>query len=119
MCPFDKGKNTEGLLEIHINGDISFAVVQYLRCQENPNIQNSSYSQIILNVAEFFASRVHWNGSVYEILNVQPPDESAGRVNNSVYTNSIAKLSLQNAISLSNDLGQSYPSTWQDIVDKM
>eukprot|EP00012_Vannella_robusta_P002130 CAMPEP_0206182492 /NCGR_PEP_ID=MMETSP0166-20121206/94_1 /ASSEMBLY_ACC=CAM_ASM_000260 /TAXON_ID=95228 /ORGANISM="Vannella robusta, Strain DIVA3 518/3/11/1/6" /LENGTH=516 /DNA_ID=CAMNT_0053597205 /DNA_START=330 /DNA_END=1880 /DNA_ORIENTATION=- len=119
-CPFNGGKNTEGLLEIHINGDISFACMQYLRCQVNPvPFLEEGGKNIIEQVANFWASRVRYNGTFYLIDNVQPPDESAGRVNNSVYTNSIAALSLTNAISVLEMLGEAPPAAWSNIANNL
>lgn len=119
-CPFNGGNNTEGVLEIHINGDISFACVQYLRTQENPNeFLNLGGKDIIEQVANFWASRVKWNGTYYVINNVQPPDESAGRVDNSVYTNAIASLSLENAIEMLSLLNESSPIQWNNISQQI
>ena len=57
-------------------------------------------------------------GSSYEIRGVIPPDEAAGGVNNSVFTNYIAALSLEIAIELSAFLPDppSIPPHWQDII---
>lgn len=119
-CPFNGGNNTEGLLEIHINGDISFACIQYMRTQNDPYpFLNQGGKNIIQQVAYFWESRVKWNGNNYIINNVQPPDESAGRVNNSVYTNAIAALSLENAIYVSSLFGETPPASWKNISEQI
>ncbi len=57
-----------------------------------------------VGVGEFWASRVRAdqdggsNATVYVIDGVVPPDENAGVVNNSVYTNAVAAFSLRFAV---------------------
>lgn len=61
---------------------------------------NEGGSDLITNIAKFWASRVSYNKnkSQYEILGVVPPDEDAQpNVNNSVYTNVIASLAIHYA----------------------
>ncbi len=57
--------------------------------------------------------------SYYIINGVVPPDESALKVNNSVYTNTIAALALQTAIEVNDILGKSSPPEWKEIADNM
>jgi trehalose/maltose hydrolase-like predicted phosphorylase len=50
------------------------------------------------------------------IRGVIPPDENALGVQNSVYTNVIAKMSLNIAIELATVLGHTVPSQWANIA---
>ncbi len=76
---------------------------------------------ILKNTAEYWASRVKYNKvkDRYEILDIVPPDENAGIVDNSVYTNAAAKRNIELAIETAKKLGVSYPSKWDDIAKKM
>ncbi|XP_078315125.1 protein-glucosylgalactosylhydroxylysine glucosidase-like isoform X2 [Crassostrea virginica] len=84
------------LNEQHITGDISFAIRQYLYMTRDIQFLNMSGQELVTDIAEFWASRVYFNASrnMYEIYNVMPPDEWHQQVNNSAYTNAVAKLSL-------------------------
>jgi len=76
---------------------------------------------VAYGIAEFWASRVTWNVSAdqYQLLNIMGPDEYNWPVNNSAYCNVVAQKSLQFAIQAAQLLGNSYPSVWDDIVNKL
>ncbi|XP_061174432.1 protein-glucosylgalactosylhydroxylysine glucosidase-like [Saccostrea echinata] len=85
------------LNEQHITGDISFAIRQYLYLTHDIYFLNQESGQALINeIAKFWASRVSLNSStnMYEIHDVMPPDEWHQQVNNSAFTNAVAKLSL-------------------------
>ncbi|KYQ91148.1 acid trehalase-like protein 1 [Tieghemostelium lacteum] len=90
-----------GLLEQHITGDISFAMRQYFYLTGDLKWLKTTAYPAIKGMAEFWASRVtnetvpdSYN-PVFSINIVIPPDEYAVGVNNSVYTNVIAKMALE------------------------
>jgi trehalose/maltose hydrolase-like predicted phosphorylase len=85
---------------------------------------------LVEQIATFWASRVEWDskGEYYVINGVQPPginlkivsdtlDESAGKVNNSIWTNLIAATSLQFATEAGRLLGIETPSVWTTIAN--
>ncbi len=76
---------------------------------------------VIQAAAQYWASRVWYNPNRdrYEILGVVSPDETAGIVNNDVYTNAGAKRTLEVAIRASQLLGKPYPPLWKRIAEKM
>ncbi|KAF2072925.1 hypothetical protein CYY_005747 [Polysphondylium violaceum] len=111
-----------GLLEQHITGDISFAMRQYYYTTGDFQWLNSTGYQAIKGMAEFWASRVTVNSdSSVSINGVIPPDEYAVGVDDSVYTNVIAKMALEWAIeaaSLVND--NTIPlDQWQSLIDNL
>ena len=97
----DPSSNTEGELEQHIGGDIALAFVQQYYAQRVSDFCTKGYA-VLLAVADFFAHRMTELGDSgkFGMLDVQPPDESAGRVNNSAYTNAIAAVTLRLAVNL-------------------
>lgn len=50
------------------------------------------------------------------MLNVQPPDESAGVVNDSVYTNAVASASMTFCLRAAQVLGVNVSAHWADIA---
>ena len=114
-----------GLREIHISGDIAFAVWQFWRAtQDNSNGWLNNTGWPLLNgIATFWMSKLAIDnpnasvpGSPLNLLNVIPPDEYADHVNNSAYTNSVAIYSLQYAAAVAALLGEP-PSSYSPWID--
>ena len=83
--------------EQHISGDIAFAVKQYWWATQDRGWLNNDAAPLIYATAEFWAGRAVYNSTLdaYVIYDVMPPDEDAEVVNNSVYTNVVAKMNLE------------------------
>ncbi|XP_069037660.1 protein-glucosylgalactosylhydroxylysine glucosidase isoform X2 [Lepisosteus oculatus] len=111
-----------GQQEIHINGDVSLAFRQYLYLtQDLALFSDGGGWELVKAVAEYWASRVAWSSEErsYHIRGVMPPDEFHSSVDNSVYTNAVAKQSLQFAVELASLLHIPPPPQWQDIADQI
>jgi len=68
--------------EIHINGDISFAMQQYLLATGDKEILNkSSYKAVVFGIADFWISRMQYNRTS------QLFDINGGYVNNKYVCN--------------------------------
>jgi hypothetical protein len=117
--------NTEGELEVHVSADISLAVMQYWQWSGDDDFMATGGQDLVADVADFWVSRCPDR----QCLGVQPPDESAGKVNNSVYTNAAAMESvrwaiaatrspLANAVSRSGMAADHRVEAWQDFVDR-
>ena len=104
-------------LENHIVGDIAFAVKQYWVATRDKQWMDSLGSVILQKTAEFWASRVEYDvkKKAYVINDVMPPDEYHYGVNNSVYTNYIAKLNLEQAVKTL----PSPPKDWSTIAENI
>ncbi|XP_004069635.1 protein-glucosylgalactosylhydroxylysine glucosidase [Oryzias latipes] len=116
VCPED----IYGQQEIHINGDVTLAFQHYLYLTEDLSMfKEGRGSEVVYGVAEYWVSRVNWNpdDQMYHLLGVMPPDEYYYNVNNSVYTNAAAKLSLQFAVELANLLQDAAPKEWQEVAE--
>ncbi|KAM7414708.1 hypothetical protein PAMA_019493 [Pampus argenteus] len=116
VCPED----IYGLQEIHINGDVTLAFQHYLYLTEDVSMFSEGQgSQVIWGVADYWVSRVTWNpdDQQYHLLGVMPPDEYYNNVNNSVYTNTVAKFSLQFAVELADLLKHPAPKEWQAVAE--
>lgn len=103
--------------EQHITGDIAFAVKQLWSASGDRQwLQNEAFP-LIRASAEFWTSRAVYNDSKkgYVIYDVMPPDEDAEVVNNSAYTNTIAKVNLEFAYEVLPNASDS----WRTIAENM
>uniref|UniRef100_A0A8C4EYQ0 Protein-glucosylgalactosylhydroxylysine glucosidase n=1 Tax=Dicentrarchus labrax TaxID=13489 RepID=A0A8C4EYQ0_DICLA len=115
VCPED----IYGQQEIHINGDVTLAFQHYLYLTEDLSMFTQGQgSEVIYGVADYWVSRVTWNPDdhMYHLTGVMPPDEYYYNVNNSVYTNTVAKFSLQFAVELAALLQHPAPKEWQEVA---
>jgi len=140
VCPTWAGT---GLREIHINGDIAMAVWAFWRSlQDNGNSWlNTTGYPILSGIADFWVSRmlVDNPGAVVpgwpappvpapdagtmalHIDNVIPPDEYADHVNDSVYTNVGARLTVTYAVAAAQLLGRpaSEYAAWANVSSRI
>ncbi|KAK2834693.1 hypothetical protein Q7C36_015394 [Tachysurus vachellii] len=118
VCPMD----SYGKQEIHINGDVALAYRLYLFLTQDMELFiEGGASEVVWGIADYWVSRVIWDPSdqQYHLKGVMPPDEYNQNVDNSVYTNTVAKYSLQFAVDLARMLRHPAPSEWQEIADKL
>lgn len=93
VCPEEVYSN----YEIHVNGDIGFAVEQYWMVTRDRAWLTDVGIPMISGIAEFWASRVKYDDAAndYVINSVMCPDEYHSNVNNSAFTNAVAKRNLE------------------------
>ncbi|XP_030646782.1 protein-glucosylgalactosylhydroxylysine glucosidase [Chanos chanos] len=118
VCPED----IYGQQEIHINGDVIMAFKHYLYLtQDLQMFKEGRGSEVVWGVADYWVSRVTWNSEdqCYHLKGVMPPDEYYFNVDNSVYTNAVARYSLLFAVELAHLLQHPAPPEWQDVADKI
>ncbi|KAM6960750.1 protein-glucosylgalactosylhydroxylysine glucosidase [Aplochiton taeniatus] len=118
VCPED----IYGEQEIHINGDVTLAFQHYLYLTQDLSMFTEGRgSEVIWGVANYWVSRVTWSSEdqKYHILGVMPPDEYYYNVNNSVYTNTVAKFSLEFAVELAALLNYPAPKEWQQVAEQI
>jgi len=118
VCPVSAAT---GQLEQHISGDIAFALRQYYLTTLNVTwLKNVGYPMVSM-IANFWISRAVLSPklNLYVIDGVIPPDEYAVNVNNSVYTNYVAKLSLEFADTAAQILGVQPDPEWAQYAANM
>ena len=81
--------------ERHINGDIALAQWQFYLATGDLDWLRTRGFAVIKATADYWISRTTFANDRYEIREVVPPDENADFVDNSVYTNAIAKMNLE------------------------
>ncbi len=91
-----------GKYEHHITADIAYAFYNYFKITGDLKFLLDYGIEVILETAKFWISRLTFNEKKnrYEILKVIPPDEIHQKVNNSFFTNYMAKFNIKLAISL-------------------
>ncbi|MBN1249341.1 MAG: glycoside hydrolase family 65 protein [Anaerolineae bacterium] len=110
-----------GDIELHITADIAHAVHTYWRVTGDDAFMRDYGAEIILETASFWASRAEWNEAQgwYEIADVIGPDENHDHIDNSAFTNEMARWNLQTAMDVLAWLRVSYPSKAAELVSRL
>ena len=100
-----------GELEQHVTSDIAYAIMQYWRWTGDDDFMRDYGAEIVLDGARFWASRAEWKpkNDRYEIHHVIGPDEYHEDVNNSVFTNRMARWHLETAQQVWDWLTEQHP----------
>ncbi|NXQ69730.1 PGGHG glucosidase, partial [Quiscalus mexicanus] len=118
VCP----EEIYGTQEIHITGDVLMAFEQYYcTTQDLKLFREDGGWELVEAVAWYWCSRMVWSEEeqLYHIRGVMPPDEYHSQVDNSAYTNAVARRSLNFAAVLARDLLLLAPEEWEDRARKI
>jgi trehalose/maltose hydrolase-like predicted phosphorylase len=115
------------VFEHHITGDISFAFYQHWQTTRDVTWLREEGQPMLFGIAEYWASRVteceqhaaRQGQRQYCVHHVMGPDEFHSDRNNSVFTNNVAKLALDAAVSVGLILGIPTPANWSTISREM
>ncbi|WP_373541132.1 beta-phosphoglucomutase [Chamaesiphon sp.] len=101
-----------GEREIHITADIAYAVWQYWQATGDDEWMRDRGSEIILDTALFWLSRVEWHEKQqrYELCGVIGTDEYHEDVRNNAYTNRLVQWHLQKAVEVHEWLQETFPA---------
>ncbi len=107
--------------ERHIDGDIAIAQWQYYLATGDMNWLRTRGYPVLKATADYWVSRAKFVPAKkhYEILKVVPPDENADLVDNSAYTNCIAKMNLEIAARCAKEAGLPANPKWSEVAAKM
>lgn len=106
-----------GSAQYHINGDISYAVVQYYLMTGDINFLASKGAEILIETARLWLDIGNYDGDKFVINDVTGPDEYTCIVNNNYYTNACAKNNLLWAVNAVKILSRS--DLWEGLKDKL
>lgn len=106
--------------QIHISGDIVYAIVEYIDSTNDYSILVDGAFEVILECAKFYLTAVVYIPckNRYELHDVIGPDEYHERVDNNAYTNRIAKHTLDSAIRFIDYLKKENPAFLVQIYQK-
>jgi len=107
--------------EIHISADIAYAIWQYWQATGDDIWLRDYGSEIILDTARFWISRVEWNPQQerYELCGVMGADEYHEQVNNNVFTNRMVQWHLEKAVAIYKWLQQKFPDRAAELSQKL
>jgi beta-phosphoglucomutase len=107
--------------EIHISADIAYAAWYYWQATEDDEWMRDYGSEIILDTAVFWMSRVEWSTRYerYEIQEVIGADEYHEHVNNNAFTNRMAQWHLEKAIYIYDWLKQCHPERLRELCERL
>jgi len=107
--------------EIHISGDVAMAQWRYYQATGDLQWLRECGDPTIQAVANFWASRATFDAQRdhYEILKVTGPNEAITNVDNDVYTNAIARRTLQVATEAARLLGQTPRPEWTRVSQNL
>lgn len=105
----------------HITGDVAFAAKMLWEATKDFYWLREVGYPLAYQTGEYWASRVEYDAEKdrYVINNVMPPDEYHYPVNNSFFTNVVAKINLLFAKEAADILGKEVPELWSTIAEKM
>jgi trehalose/maltose hydrolase-like predicted phosphorylase len=108
---------TEGLYEQHVTADIALAQWQFFLATGNQRWLAQLGWPVLSQAAAFWASRaIAGTDGSYHIDGVTGPDEENTDVNDEVYTNAVAKVTLQDAAQAARVLGHAVPADWTRVA---
>lgn len=105
-----------GPMEVHITADIAYAVWQYWQASGDDDFLFAAGAEILVETARFWASRGEFeaDGS-YHIRHVIGPDEYHENVDDSAYTNLMARWNLRRGLDVRRLLGE----RWREFADRL
>jgi kojibiose phosphorylase len=116
-----RGKVWTGEEENHIVADIAYEIDHYFLVTDDDEFFILYGAEIVIETARFWASRVDFDQEkrMYVINKVIGPDEYHEHVNNSVFTNLMARWNLNRALEYIEKMKKSYPNDWGNLKRKI
>ncbi|MCC6442517.1 MAG: glycoside hydrolase family 65 protein [Armatimonadetes bacterium] len=107
--------------ERHVTAGVAWSLWRYFEATGDKRWLAREAWPALRDTADFWAARAEWNPARkrYEIKGVMTPDETAGTVDNSAWTNAMAQANLQCAARAARLLNRPVPSRWQEVAAKL
>lgn len=105
--------------QIHISADIAHAMWQYYDYTQDLSILLRGGTEVIIEAARFYMSRMHLNVETNEYvwLDVVGPDEYHERVHNNAFTNTMVKKTFEYALKVHALIKEQHPCLLDTIFD--
>ena len=106
---------------IHINCDVSYAVIQYYWATGDRAFLQNQGVDILVETARFFASRAKHDAGrdAYDLIDVAGPDEGHCESTNNFYTNYLAIRNLRWAAQVIDELRRDEPAAYADCIKRL
>ncbi|HET9014544.1 MAG TPA: glycosyl hydrolase family 65 protein, partial [Thermomicrobiaceae bacterium] len=102
-----------GTREHHISADVAYAVWLYWQATGDDRFLREAGAEIVLETARFWASRARLEeDGRYHIRGVIGPDEYHEEVDDSAYTNELARWNLERGVEVARLLAGRWPRRW-------
>lgn len=109
-----------GTEEQHISADIAYAVWQYWRATGDDGFMLEAGTEIVLETARFWASRVEaGEDGLFHLRRVIGPDEFHETVDDNAYTNGMAAWNLRRAVELASTMPERWPDWWSRLASRL
>jgi maltose phosphorylase len=107
--------------EIHRNGAIAFAILNYLRHTEDDKYLADCGLEVLIGIARFWSQRATFSNDKgkYVVLGVTGPNEYENNVNNNWYTNTLACWCMDYAREALAKVRSAWPTRYAEIVAKV
>jgi kojibiose phosphorylase len=109
-----------GDIEIHITADVAYGVMQYWHVTGDDAWMRDYGAEIVLDGASFFASAAQLEADgKYHYRNVIGPDEYHDRIDDSAFTNAMARWHLETALEVLTWLRREHPEKHVQLTDAL
>ncbi len=109
-----------GTQEQHITADVAYAVWQYWEATGDDAFMVKAGAEILLETARFWASRaVPEADGRRHIRGVIGPDEYHENIDDSAYTNVMARWNIRRGVEIANLLRNRWPDRWTDLSKQL
>jgi Glycosyl hydrolase family 65 central catalytic domain len=105
--------------EDHVSLDIALAFASYVHATGDLDYARRFGWPVLRSVAEFAASRVVGSRRGFEIRDTVGPREHYEPVSNNAFTNMAAATMLRGATQIGEAIGETPPSNWSEIADRL
>jgi trehalose/maltose hydrolase-like predicted phosphorylase len=113
-------KILSGLQEHHISADVAYAVWQYWVATHDERFLLEAGAEILLETARFWASRAEFEADGHwHIRHVIGPDEYHEDIDDSAFTNHMARWNLERGLDLVALLRERWPARWAVLADHL
>jgi trehalose/maltose hydrolase-like predicted phosphorylase len=109
-----------GAQEQHISADVAYAVWQYWQTTGDDDFLRGAGAEIILDTGRFWASRARLEADGRShIRGVIGPDEYHDQVDDSAYTNVMARWNIRRALDVAALLRERWPECWTRLSSRL
>jgi trehalose/maltose hydrolase-like predicted phosphorylase len=109
-----------GIEQHHITADVAFAIWQYWEVSGDEDFILNSGAEILLQAARFWASRAESDQSGnYHINRIMGPDEYHHSINDSVFTNYMARWTIERGEETLNWLRSKHPDRCDELIARL